>query len=62
MRGQLEYCDLDEWILFQVKIVEYDSFEDYKKDVMLTTMIVSNVGIQVMPPLGPIVTSSSKRT
>ena len=35
-QSQLEYCDLDECDFLQVKIVEYDSFEDYKKDVMLT--------------------------
>ena len=33
MQGQLECCDLDECDFFQVKLEEYDSYEDYCKDI-----------------------------
>ena len=33
--GQLEVCNLDECDFFQVKIEEYESYEDYQKDVFL---------------------------
>lgn len=33
--GQLEVCDLDECDFFQVKIEEYESWEDYVKDTFL---------------------------
>lgn len=33
MQGQLEVCDLDECDFLQVKIEEYDSLSDYKKDI-----------------------------
>ena len=33
--GQLEVCNLDECDFFQVKIEEYESYEDYHKDVFL---------------------------
>tara|TARA_B100000686_G_C16775258_1_gene967989 strand:- start:804 stop:1934 length:1131 start_codon:yes stop_codon:yes gene_type:complete len=32
VQGQLEVCDLDECDFFQVKIMEYDNYEDYCKD------------------------------
>ena len=32
MQGQLEVCDLDECDFFQVKIIEYDNFDDFKND------------------------------
>ena len=35
VQGQLEVCDLDECDFFQVKIEEYDSFEDYCKDTFI---------------------------
>ena len=33
--GQLEVCDLDECDFFQVKIEEYDNYEDYCKDIFI---------------------------
>ena len=33
MQGQLECCDLEECDFLQVKLQEYDSFEDYSKDI-----------------------------
>jgi len=33
--GQLEVCNLDECDFFQVKIEEYETFEEYQKDVFL---------------------------
>jgi putative phage-type endonuclease len=32
MQGQMEVCDLDECDFFQVKLEEYESFEDYSND------------------------------
>lgn len=32
MQGQLEVCDLEECDFLQVKLEEYDNFEEYKKD------------------------------
>ena len=32
MQGQLEVCDLEECDFFQVKLEEYDNFDDYKND------------------------------
>jgi len=32
MQGQMECCDLDTCDFFQVKLNDYDSFEDYEKD------------------------------
>jgi putative phage-type endonuclease len=57
MQGQLECCDLDECDFLQVKLVEYESFEDYKKDVMLTIddRIQPGYGSHSYPK-GPIVT------
>tara|TARA_B100000945_G_scaffold279594_1_gene246118 strand:- start:218 stop:1075 length:858 start_codon:yes stop_codon:yes gene_type:complete len=33
--GQLEVCDLDECDFFQVKIEEYENYEDYCKDIFV---------------------------
>tara|TARA_B100001094_G_scaffold302021_1_gene328868 strand:+ start:12141 stop:13289 length:1149 start_codon:yes stop_codon:yes gene_type:complete len=35
VQGQLEVCDLDECDFFQVKIEDYDSYEDYQKDIFV---------------------------
>lgn len=35
MQGQLECCDLEECDFLQVKLQEYDSFDDYSKDVYI---------------------------
>ena len=40
MQGQLECCDLEECDFLQVKLQEYDSFDDYCKD--LNTDIISD--------------------
>ena len=38
--GQLEVCDLDECDFFQVKIEEYESYEEYQKDVFINDDVV----------------------
>tara|TARA_B100002051_G_C16733965_1_gene639991 strand:+ start:791 stop:1927 length:1137 start_codon:yes stop_codon:yes gene_type:complete len=35
MQGQLEVCDLDECDFFQVKLEEYESYNDYCKDIFI---------------------------
>lgn len=35
VQGQLEVCDLDECDFFQVKIEDYDNYEEYKKDIFV---------------------------
>ncbi len=35
VQGQLEVCDLDECDFFQVKIEEYENYEEYKKDIFV---------------------------
>jgi putative phage-type endonuclease len=40
MQGQLEVCDLDECDFFQVKLEEYESFEEYSKDRFLIDDII----------------------
>lgn len=35
VQGQLEVCDLDHCDFFQVKIEEYDNYDDYLKDIFL---------------------------
>jgi len=35
MQGQMEVCDLDECDFLQVKLEEYDDFNDYKNDVLI---------------------------
>ncbi len=34
MQGQLEVCDLDECDFLQVKLDEYENFDDYKSDIL----------------------------
>lgn len=36
MQGQLETCDLEECDFFQVKLFEYDTYEDYVNDKVIT--------------------------
>ena len=40
VQGQLEVCDLDECDFFQVKIEEYDSFDEYCKDTFINDDIM----------------------
>jgi putative phage-type endonuclease len=35
MQGQLEVCDLDECDFFQVKLEDYESYDDYCKDIFI---------------------------
>jgi len=38
--GQLEVCNLDECDFFQVKLEDYDSFEDYRNDVFINDDVI----------------------
>jgi putative phage-type endonuclease len=40
VQGQLEVCDLDECDFFQVKIEDYENFEEYSKDVFINDDII----------------------
>lgn len=40
VQGQLEVCDLDECDFFQVKIEEYDNFDEYCKDTFINDDIM----------------------
>ena len=42
VQGQLEVCDLDECDFFQVKFEEYESYEEYCKDVFEIDGIIQN--------------------
>ena len=50
MQGQLECCDLEECDFLQVKLQEYDSFDDYSKDI--NKDIISNGKTQKGFPKG----------
>jgi putative phage-type endonuclease len=43
MQGQLEVCDLDECDFFQVKLEEYESYEEYCKDIFINENDNTNV-------------------
>ena len=40
VQGQLEVCDLDHCDFFQVKIEEYENYEDYEKDIFVDDDVV----------------------
>ena len=40
VQGQLEVCDLDHCDFFQVKIEEYDNYEDYEKDIFVDDDVI----------------------
>ena len=42
VQGQLEVCNLDECDFFQVKLEEYDNFDDYCKDIFEIDGILEN--------------------
>ena len=56
VQGQLEVCDLDECDFFQVKIEEYDSFDDYSKDVFIQDDIKVEGRTQLNYPKGVVIT------
>ena len=40
VQGQLEVCDLDHCDFFQVKIEEYENFEEYEKDIFIDDDVI----------------------
>ena len=40
VQGQLEVCDLDHCDFFQVKIEDYENYEEYKKDVFINDDVI----------------------
>lgn len=40
VQGQLEVCDLDHCDFFQVKIEEYENFEEYEKDIFVDDDVI----------------------
>jgi putative phage-type endonuclease len=56
VQGQLEVCDLDECDFFQVKLEEYDSYEDYCKDIFEIDGIVQDGRTYLNYPKGIVAT------
>ena len=56
VQGQLEVCDLDECDFFQVKFEEYESYEEYCKDVFEIDGIIQNGRTLLNNPKGITVT------
>jgi putative phage-type endonuclease len=56
VQGQLEVCDLDECDFFQVKFEEYESYEEYCKDVFEIDGIIQNGRTLLNYPKGITVT------
>jgi putative phage-type endonuclease len=54
--GQLEVCNLDECDFFQVKVEEYESYEDYQKDVFLNDDTIVEGRTQLNFPKGATIT------
>lgn len=54
--GQLEVCDLDECDFFQVKIEEYESYEEYQKDVFINDDILVEGRTEFNFPKGATIT------
>ena len=56
VQGQLEVCDLDECDFFQVKIEEYESYEEYCKDVFEIDGVLQDGRTHLNFPKGVIIT------
>ena len=56
VQGQLEVCDLDECDFFQVKLEEYDSFEDYSNDKFINDDIIVPGRTNLNYPKGVVIT------
>jgi len=56
VQGQLEVCDLDECDFFQVKIEEYESYEEYCKDVFEIDGALQDGRTHLNYPKGVIIT------
>jgi|TARA_Y100000389_G_scaffold199154_1_gene237001 putative phage-type endonuclease len=56
VQGQLEVCDLDECDFFQVKIEEYDSFDEYSKDIFIQDDIKVEGRTELNYPKGVVIT------
>lgn len=56
VQGQLEVCDLDECDFFQVKIEEYNSYEDYCNDIFEIDGNVQNGRTHLNYPKGIVIT------
>ena len=56
IQGQLEVCDLDECDFFQVKLEEYESFEEYCKDIFEIDGTIQNGRTVLNFPKGVVAT------
>tara|TARA_B100000427_G_scaffold329771_1_gene347629 strand:+ start:1062 stop:2180 length:1119 start_codon:yes stop_codon:yes gene_type:complete len=56
VQGQLEVCDLDECDFFQVKIEEYDTFDDYCKDQFIIDDSIIDGRTELNFPKGVVIT------
>ncbi|MBD23913.1 MAG: hypothetical protein CMG46_02765 [Candidatus Marinimicrobia bacterium] len=56
VQGQLEVCDLDECDFFQVKIEEYEDYEDYCKDIFEIDGVLQDGRTHLNYPKGVIIT------
>ena len=56
VQGQLEVCDLDECDFFQVKIEEYESYEEYCKDIFEIDGLLQDGRTNLNYPKGVIIT------
>ena len=54
--GQLEVCNLDECDFFQVKIEDYESYEEYQKDVFINDDVVVEGRTEFNFPKGATIT------
>ena len=56
VQGQLEVCDLDECDFLQVKIEEYENYEEYQKDIFEIDGILQNGRTMLNYPKGVTIT------
>jgi len=56
VQGQLEVCDLDECDFLQVKVIEYDNYEEYCKDIFMIDGILQNGRTSLNYPKGVVIT------
>ena len=56
VQGQLEVCDLDECDFLQVKVIEYDNYEEYCKDTFMIDGILQAGRTCLNYPKGVVVT------
>lgn len=56
VQGQLEVCDLDECDFFQVKIEEYDTYEEYCNDIFINDDVIISGRTHLNYPKGVTIT------